>query len=278
MIKDILVQLPTEKQVRPVVDGAVSLAASYGAHVDAVAVGYVSERTAYVMEGGAALATVFELERERAMARAETALSVFETEAKNAGISYACHAKGAFPAEASASLGAAARLYDLAVVLQPETDRPTYDNKLPQEILFHAGGPVLFMPYIFRGAFKAKRIGLCWDGSRLAARALRDATPFLTQADILTIITINEEEGLVAEASAENLAKHLARHNVATKTIALSAARSDIQPTILSLAAEESIDMLVMGAYGHSRLQEFVVGGVTREMLRTMTVPTLMSH
>lgn len=119
MIKDILVQLPTEKQVRPVVDGAVSLAAAYGAHVDAVAVGYVSESTAYVMEGGAALATVFELERDRAMARAETALSVFETEAKSAGISYACHAKGAFPAEASASLGAAARLYDLAVVLQP---------------------------------------------------------------------------------------------------------------------------------------------------------------
>ncbi|HTO63840.1 MAG TPA: universal stress protein, partial [Bradyrhizobium sp.] len=60
--------------------------------------------------------------------------------------------------------------------------------------------------------------------------------------------------------------------------VALTAARSDIQPTILSLAAEESIDMLVMGAYGHSRLQEMVLGGVTREMLRTMTVPTLMSH
>jgi nucleotide-binding universal stress UspA family protein len=278
MIRDILVHLPTERQVRPVVDGAVSLAASHGAHVDAVAAGYVSESTAYVMEGGAALATVFELERERAMSRAEAALSVFETEAKAAGISYRCQAKGAFPAEASASLGAAARLYDLTMVVQPETDRQTYDNTLPQEILFHGGGPVLFMPYIFRGALKTKRIGLCWDGSRLAARALRDAAPFLAAADMLIVITINEEAGLIDEASAENLAKHLARHKVPSKIVALTAARSDIQPTILSLAAEEGIDMLVMGAYGHSRLQEMMLGGVTREMLRTMTVPTLMSH
>src|SRR5689334_22762199 len=80
MIRDILVHLPTERQVRPVVDGAVSLAASHGAHVEAVATGYVSESTAYLMEGGAALATVFELERERAISRAEAALSVFETE------------------------------------------------------------------------------------------------------------------------------------------------------------------------------------------------------
>jgi nucleotide-binding universal stress UspA family protein len=277
MIRDILVHLPTERQVRPIVDGAVSLATTYDSHIDAVAVGYVSESAAYVMEGGAALASVFELERERAVTRAAAALDVFETEAKTAGISYACRALGAFPAEAAAALGAAARLYDLTVVLQPETDRHSYDNTLPQELLFHAGGPVLFMPYIFKGAFAARHVGLCWDGSRLAARALRDAAPFLDRADAVTIITINEE-GLAAETSAETLAKHLARRGIATSTIALTAVRSDIQPTILSLAAEQGIDLLVMGAYGHSRLQEMVLGGVTREMLRTMTVPTLMSH
>jgi nucleotide-binding universal stress UspA family protein len=137
---------------------------------------------------------------------------------------------------------------------------------------------VLFMPYIFRGAFKPQRIGLCWDGSRLAARALRDAAPFLAVADMLTIITINEDTDPADEASAQKVAEHLARHKVPSKIVALTAARSDIQPTILSLTAEESVDLLVMGAYGHSRLQEMVLGGVTREMLRTMTVPTLMSH
>jgi len=278
MIKDILVQIPTERQARPVVDGAVSLASTYGAHVDAVAIGYVSESTAYVIEGGAALASVFELERERAMTRAEAALGVFEIAARTAGISYACRADGTFPGEASASLGAAARLYDLTVLLQPETERQTFDNTIVRDVLFQAGGPVLFMPYIFDGPFKAKRIGLCWDGSRLAARALRDAAPFLAQADALTIITVNEAEGLDKEASAANLSKHLARLGVPARIIALTAERADIQPTILSLAAEESIDMLVMGGYGHSRLQELVLGGVTREMLRTMTVPTLMTH
>jgi nucleotide-binding universal stress UspA family protein len=278
MIKDILVHIPTERQARPVVDGAISLAAAYGAHIDAVAIGYVSESAAYVVEGGAALASVFELERERAMPRAEAALGTFETEARNAGISFACHASGTFPSEASASLGAAARLHDLSVVLQPENGRQTYDNVVPREILFQAGGPVLFMPYIFSGVFEPSRIGLCWDGSRLAARAVRDAAPFLAQAEALTIITVNEAEGVLADASAEHLDKHLARLGVPTRIISLTASRADIQPTILSLAAEENIDMLVMGGYGHSRLQEIVLGGVTREMLRTMTVPTLMSH
>jgi len=134
MIKDILVHVPTERPVRSVVDGAVSLAVACRAHVDAVAVGYVSESTAYLMDGGAALASAFEIERERAIGRAEAAISVFETEARAAGISYACRTSGAFPAEASASLGAAARLYDLTVVLQPERDRQTYDNTLPREI------------------------------------------------------------------------------------------------------------------------------------------------
>jgi hypothetical protein len=89
------------------------------------------------------------------------------------------------PADAADAIGAAARLYDLSVVLQPMPEYETFDNALPKEILLHSGGPVLFVPHIFRGAFNPKRIGICWDGSRLAARALRDARPFLAQADSL---------------------------------------------------------------------------------------------
>ena len=278
MIKDVLVHIPTERSLRPVIDGSVSLAAAHGAHLDALAIGYVSTSTAYVMEGGAAVAAVFELERERAVERAEAALGVFETEAKNAGISYTRRALGSIPAEAALAIGTAARLYDLTVVLQPETDRDTFDNMIPQEVLFQSGGPVLLIPHIFHGAFKPKRIGICWDGSRLAARALRDAEPFLKQADQLVTITVNEAKSVPAEVSADNLAKHLARVGLPTKLVSLTADRSEIQPMILSLAADESLDMLVMGGYGHSRLQETVLGGVTRATLQTMTVPTLMSH
>jgi nucleotide-binding universal stress UspA family protein len=230
------------------------------------------------MDGGAAVAAVFELERERAVERAETALAVFGSEAANAGISYTCHPLGAIPVDAARSLGEMARLHDLSIVLQPDPAQSSFDNDVPGEILFQAGGPVLFLPYTFRGAFKARRIGICWDGSRLAARAMRDAAPFLARAEEIVIITINEADVVPGEVSASNLARHLGRRGLSTRTDGLSATRSEIQPTILSLAAYESLDLLVMGGYGHSRLQERVLGGVTRAMLEAMTVPTLMSH
>ncbi len=278
MLKDVLVHVPTERAVRPVIDGSISLAAAFGAHLDAISVGYVSTSTAYVMEGGAAVAAVFEVERENAMERAQAALGVFEMEAKNAGISYDCRPISAIPAEAVASVGAVARLYDLCIVLQPEPEQGSFDNTLPQEILFQSGGPVLFLPHIFRGAFKAKRIGICWDGSRVASRAVKDAKPFLSKAEERIIITVNEADSVPADASAAVLTRHLSRLGLSSRTVALTGARSEIQPMILSLAADESLDMLIMGGYGHSRLQESFLGGVTRAMLEAMTVPTLMSH
>ncbi|WP_025034593.1 universal stress protein [Bradyrhizobium sp. DOA9] len=278
MYKDILVHIPTERPLHPAIEGSVSLAAKFNAHLDAVAVGYVATSAAYVMEGGAAVAAVFELERERAVERAEAALEVFKTEAANAGISYTCHALGAIPVDAAGSLGEMARLHDLSIVLQPDPAQGTFDNDVPSEILFQAGGPVLFLPYTFRGTFKANRIGICWDGSRVAARAMRDAAPFLARAEEIVIISVNETDTVAGEASADSLARHLGRRGLSTRTVGLTATRADIQPIILSLAADESLDLLVMGGYGHSRLQERVLGGVTRAMLEAMTVPTLMSH
>src|ERR1700758_4582515 len=165
MIKDILVLVPTERPGRPVIDASISLAATFGAHLDALAAGYVSSSTAYVMDGasGAAVATVFEMEQERATQRAAAALEVFEAEARNAGIRYECRPREAVPADAAEAIGAAARLYDLSIVLQSMAEYETFDNTLPKEILFRSGGPVLFVPHIFRGAFKPRRIGICWD-------------------------------------------------------------------------------------------------------------------
>jgi nucleotide-binding universal stress UspA family protein len=224
------------------------------------------------------VAAIFEVEGERARERAEAALGVFEAEARNAGIAYSSRALVAMPAEAASIAGAMARLYDLTVVLQPEIQRDTFDNTLPQEILFQAGGPVLFMPYTFCGAFTAKRIGICWDGSRLAARALRDARPLLRQADAITIITVTNGKTPPVESSSEHLVRHLAQAGLPANIASFTADRADIQPGLLSIAADKSLDLLVMGGYGHSRLQETVLGGVTRKMLASMTVPTLMSH
>lgn len=278
MIKDILVHIPTERPMRAVIDASISLAQGFGAHLDAFSFGYVSTSPAFVVDGGAAAAVDLGVGQMRAAERAAAALAVFETEARNAGISYRCRPIEDIPANAAAAAGAAARLYDLSVVLQAEAGRQTFDNSIPTEILLQGGGPVLFVPYIFRGAFKPRRIGICWDGSRLAARALRDAQSFLSQADTLFAISINAAKSAPPDASAGQLAKQLARHGRPVKLVESHASRSDIQPSILSLAADENLDMLVMGAYGHSRLQEGILGGVTREMLKTMTLPTLMSH
>jgi nucleotide-binding universal stress UspA family protein len=277
MLKNLLVHIPSERLVRPVVDGAISLAVSRAAHLDAISVGYETVNVGLAMEGGAAVAAVFEIEQERALARANAALAVFEAEARNAGITYHCRALASLPVEAAASVSASARLHDLTVVLQPEPERDTFDNVMPQEILFEAGGPVLFIPYTHKGPLVAKRLGIAWDGSRLAARALRDAAPFLARAEAVTIISINEAQ-TPAEASVTAVSAHLARYGVTARIERMDADRTDIQPTILSIAADDGLDLIVMGGYGHSRLQERILGGVTRGMIQSMTVPTLMSH
>jgi nucleotide-binding universal stress UspA family protein len=278
MYKNLLVHVPTERSARAAIDGSVSLAMSCGAHLDAVAIGFETvNNVPFVAEGGAAVASIYELEHQRATERAEAAISVFEVEARGADISYGSRVVAGTFADAVATIGAAARLYDLTVVSQGEPDQGSFDSRFPQELLLQTGGPVLMFPYTFRGAFKAARVGICWDGSRLAARALRDAMPFLARADAVMTITLNPSE-VPADVSPEQLAKHLARHGLSPRTIVLAADRRDVQPSILSIAADESLDLLVMGGYGHSRMQETIFGGVTRETFRSLTTPVLMSH
>jgi nucleotide-binding universal stress UspA family protein len=277
MYKNLLVHIPTERSQRPAIDGSISLATTFGAHLEAIAVGYESVNDIpFVAEGGVAMAPLFEAQHESALASARAALAVFEFEAKTAQVAYRCRAIGGSYAEAADILGATARLSDLTIVSQPELSTATNDNLMPQEMLFRSGGPVLVIPYTFHGALNIGRIGICWDGGRLAARAIRDAMPLNSKAHALTVLTVNEP--VSAEASPDRLLAHLASLGLPAKAISLQADHSRIQSTILSAAADEGLDLLVMGGYGHSRLKETVLGGVTRDMFRSMTVPTLMSH
>jgi nucleotide-binding universal stress UspA family protein len=277
MLRDILVHIPTERPMRPVIDAAVALAVSHAAHLDAVSIGFEHTNVDLVPDGGAAAAALFEAEHERALERAHAALAVFDAEARNAGIRYGLKPLAGTPAESAATVSALARLHDLTIVLQPEPGLDTADNTIPAEILFQSGGPVVLIPYAYKGPFEPKHIGIAWDGSRLAARALRDAAPFLARAQAVTIVTVNATE-IPAELSAATLVGHLARRKLAANVVSLGADHKDIQPMILSVAADAGIDLIVMGGYGHMRLQERLLGGVTRGMLQSMTVPTLMSH
>lgn len=277
MFRNILVHIPSESPVRAVIDVAIALTIARRSHLDAVAVGYESMgAVGMVVEGGgAAVAAVMGGEQERALERANAAISVFEAEAKLANIAYGVRSFAAIPAEAGQTIGALSRLYDMTIVLQPESSLASYDNEIPQQILFNSGGPMLMVPYIHKGPLDANHVGIAWDGSRLAARALRDAMPFLMGAKAVTVIAINETAG---EASSDQLVSHLARRGIAARVQRLTADRGNVQGAILSIAAESVVGLLVMGGYGHSRLQERILGGVTRGMFESMTVPVLMSH
>jgi nucleotide-binding universal stress UspA family protein len=277
MLQNLLVHVPSERQMRPVIDSAISLAIAHNAHLKAVSIGYEATNVAVAVDGGAGVAAIFESERERALERANAALAVFEVEARNARIAYSLHPLAGVPYESAAEICAAARLCDLSIVLQPGHDRDTFDNTIPLEILFQSGGPVLVIPHTHRGPFEPGHVGIAWDGSRLAARAVRDAAPLLARVQAITIISINEKKTPETPSTTE-LAAHLARHGLKAQIERINADRADIQPLILSIAADAGMDLLVMGAYGHSRLQERLLGGVSRSMLQSMTVPTLMSH
>ena len=128
MTKNILVHIPTERAIRPVVDVAISLDTTFSAHVDALAAGYIPTSAAYVVDSGAAVAAVFETEQRRAAEHSAAALAVSETEARNAGMSYQCRSIEDLPVEASSALGDAARPYDLTVVQQPDAALQPFDN------------------------------------------------------------------------------------------------------------------------------------------------------
>ncbi|SDF57358.1 hypothetical protein SAMN05216337_106139 [Bradyrhizobium brasilense] len=277
MFGNILVHLPTELPVRATVNGSISFAQITGAHLDAMAIGY--ERTIIPLAalGGAAVTSVFEIEQARALERAEAALRIFDLRARSAGISYASRALSAVPAEARRSICASARVHDMTIVTQPQSGYDSYDNVIPKEILSQAGKPVLYLPSVFHGALSARRVGICWDGSRPAARALHDAMPLLREADALTIIAITSAHKIPAESSTEHLEQYLARSGLPAKIVSLPASKS-AHRALLSLVADESLNLLVMGGYGRCRLRERLRGGLAGDLLRENSVPVLMSH
>jgi nucleotide-binding universal stress UspA family protein len=119
---------------------------------------------------------------------------------------------------------------------------------------------------------------VCWDGSRSAARAIGDAMPLLARAREVEVVVVDEGTGRNDEIPGADIAHHLARHGLKIKLQRIVAGDVDVANILLSHAADAGSDLIVMGGYGHSRLREFVLGGATRGILSSMTVPTLMAH
>jgi len=174
--------------------------------------------------------------------------------------------------------GRIARRFDLSVIGQTEPDRPAPEELIIEGALFGSGRPVIVVPYIQKQGLKLDRVLACWDGGRAATRAIADSLPFLQRAKTVEVLIVASGRTKSEELPGADIAQHLARHGLTIEVKRIVAADIDVPNAILSYAADSSADFLVMGGYGHSRLREFVLGGATRGILTSMTLPTLMAH
>jgi nucleotide-binding universal stress UspA family protein len=204
-------------------------------------------------------------------------LAVFEASAKKAGVFQESVTKTCFTSDAPDLLVREARLRDLAIVPAVLEGR-TY-RWYAESIVFGSGRPLLVLPPRVRTRELALDIVvIAWDGSRPAARAVADALPVLERAREVHVLTVLNEKELSSESPASELLKYLERRGIAAKPESIDAAGHPIGEVLSSHLASNQADLLVMGAYGHSRVREFILGGATLSMLSRPPLPILLSH
>ena len=277
MIKDIVTNLSLRNSRDVAMDFAVSTAAAFDAHLAGIAFVYEPIIPAMVDMYGMP-PEVIESQRVENENMAKAALGRVEDAARGAALSAEPRMVDAQVATAPGRFADIARRFDLSVLGQPEPDQPTLDRLMIEAALFDTGRPMLVVPYIQRTGLKLDHIMLAWDGSRSAARAAGDALPFIRRGKLVEIVIVASDGAKSDEMPGADIAQHLARHGAKVELNRIVTTETDVANTILSHAADSSADFLVMGGYGHSRLREFILGGVTREILTSMTIPTLMSH
>lgn len=171
---------------------------------------------------------------------------------------------------------------DLVIIGQfnPEGDHREGEMGLADNVVIDAGRPVLVVPYAGKFPKVGTRIMVGWNASRESVRAAHDALPFLKRAEAVEVVAANPQdaEGVHGDIPCAAICSHLSRHGVPAVAKTIYAEDMKVGEMLLSRAADDSIDMIVMGAYGRSRFRELILGGVTRHLLGHMTVPVLMSH
>lgn len=276
MIKDVIVNLTIGAGDDPASRYAISLAEAFDAHVAGVAFSYDPSWPPAVTDLGGAEILRSLIEKNRAQGR--SAAAQFETAAKRSQLSMQTLVHEISSPEAGAAFAALARTFDLVVLKQPQPEDDIASREIIEAALFNSGRPVLIVPYIQKAGFSVNRVLVCWDGSRAAARAVADSLRLIGKANNVQVLTVSTGKFDEKDVSGADIAEHLARHKLRTDLARIPAADIDVASAILSHAADFNADLIVMGGYGHSRLRDFVLGGATRGMLQSMTVPTLMSH
>ena len=278
--KTIVVHVNESRHGAARVELAADIAAQHEAHLIGVATSALP--APFYMPGidagaGEALTGYLAFVKEGAL----TALSVFDGLARQAGVVSIEHRHVEEQTEVALCLEG--RYGDLLVIGQNDSEESLIAQNADMQyyVLTHSPGPILFVPYAGRFKTTGKRIVVAWDGSVEATRAIAGAMPFLQKADIVQVAVFNASRTPQrhGDQPGADIALHLARHGVNVEVSAQTTdASMDIGNALLSHLADFNADLLVMGGFGQSRFREFMLGGVTRTMLKSMTVPVLMAH
>ena len=276
--KDLLVHVDDSKGCAARVEAAVELAIAHDVHLTGVSLLTDPAPSSFVQ--GYLPQDVVDMLQRQARERADAALGRFAEVAKRNQISFETRIDRVLYTAMAEALATNARYADLVILGQAGPDDADVPRYLPEEVTLASGRPSLVIPYIGPGATLGQRVSVAWDASREAARAVNDALPILQRAQAVGVVTVNPREGPFGhgEQPGADIALHLARHGIKVEVQRVESRDVDVANTILSHIADRSSDLLVMGAYGHSRLRELVLGGVTRTILHDMTVPVFMAH
>lgn len=274
--KTILVHLDTDKRVTERIDLAIRLADTFDSHLVGLFALSAPRIPSYALaEAGP---VVVEVEARHRAEAARNAEAMFKSETARHGRSAEWRAT---QRDALAAATLSARYADLVVIGQHEPGNSSgVTPDFAEELVLSAGRPVLLVPYAGHFAQVGRRILVAWNAGQEAARAVTDALPLLTRASTVQVVAFNPAEAGAdhGDIPGADIGLVLARHGVKVSVAQQQSEEVDIGNQLLSRAADVEADLIVMGAYGHSRVRELVLGGVTRTLLDTMTVPVLMSH
>ena len=273
--KTILVHINPGKRCSVRVDVAIRLAQQHDAHLVALHAIAPFEPPGYVVaERGPAI-----IEAQKAVAAKELARSEGEF---NQRVSAAGFSNVEFRSAVDDLVDAMtlhARYADLVVIGQTDASENSHvPADFPARLVLAAGRPVLILPSAGSFPSVGKRILVAWNPSREATRAVTDAIPLLQLADKVHVMAVNPRRGEHGRVPGADIGLYLARHGVRVEVKTDNGAEIDVGNELLSRAADLDADLIVMGGYGHTRLREWVLGGATRTILKSMTAPVLMSH
>jgi len=275
-IKDLLLTLTSYPDQTPVsvIERAVSLAELFDGHMAAIScevhVRIPGSFLSFGTAGGIAAG-----EAHRSRTNAQALLAAFDSVAERAGVLHETILERSLSHRIGDRLVEYARLRDLTIVPVPDS----YDQWHAEAIIFGSGRPTLVLPESAPSrALAFDTIVVAWDFTRAAARAVADAMPILEKANKVRIVTVTNEKLFDSKRSSEELAKNLSRHDVDVIVYRVDAAGRSIGNVLKREVADCSADLLVMGAYGHSRFSEFILGGATKSLLSKPPLPILFSH